>query len=65
MGRAFPEPDVSKRAQATQHTLNAVADALADLMEHTAERFPESELAEDVRELRAAVGLEAREGTSG
>jgi low affinity Fe/Cu permease len=55
----------TRNDQATQHKLNAVADALADLMEHTAERFPESELAQDVRELRAAVGLEAREGTSG
>jgi low affinity Fe/Cu permease len=54
----------TRNDQATQHKLNAIADALADLMEHTAERFPESELAEDVRELRAAVGLETREGTS-
>ena len=54
----------TRNDQATQHKLNALADALADLMEHTAERFPESDLTEDVRELRAAVGLERREGTS-
>lgn len=54
----------TRNDQATQHKLNALADALADLMEHTAERFPESDLTEDVRELRAAVGLETREGTS-
>ena len=54
----------TRNDQATQHKLNAMADALADLMEHTAGRFPESELAEDVRQLRAAVGLETREGTS-
>jgi low affinity Fe/Cu permease len=55
----------TRNDQATQHKLNALADALADLMEHTAGRFPESELAQDMRELRAAVGLEAIEGTSG
>ena len=54
----------TRNDQATQHKLNALADALADLMEHTAERFPESDLTEDVRELRAAVGLERRECTS-
>jgi low affinity Fe/Cu permease len=55
----------TRNDQATQHKLNAIADALADLMEQTAERFPESELSQDLRELRAAVGLETREGTSG
>lgn len=54
----------TRNDQATQHKLNAIADALADLMEHTAGRFPESELTDDMRELRAAVGLETREGTS-
>lgn len=55
----------TRNDQATQHKLNAIADALADLMEHTAGRFPESSLTDDLVELRAAVGLEAREGTSG
>jgi low affinity Fe/Cu permease len=54
----------TRNDQATQHKLNAIADALADLMEQTGERFPESELSKDVRELRAAVGLETKEGTS-
>lgn len=31
----------TRNDQATQHKLNAIADALADLMEHTVGRFPE------------------------
>ena len=54
----------TRNDQATQHKLNAIADALADLMEHTAGRPPDADLTEDLKELRAAVGLEAREGTS-
>ena len=50
--------------QATQHKLNAIADGLADLMEHLATESPDSSLDEDMKELRAAVGLEMREGTS-
>ena len=50
--------------QATQHKLNAIADGLADLMEHTAALVPDSSLDEDMQELRAAIGLETREGTS-
>lgn len=43
--------------QAVQHKLNAIADALSDLMtEHHAER--------DAEELRSAVGLERKESTS-
>jgi low affinity Fe/Cu permease len=49
--------------KATQHKLNAVAEGLADLMEHVAEQFPGDDLECDIDELRAAVGLEAREGT--
>jgi low affinity Fe/Cu permease len=55
----------TRNDQATQHKLNAIAGGLADMMEHMAGRFPESDLAEDLQELRAAVGLETREGTSG
>lgn len=55
----------TRNDQATQHKLNAIAGGLADMMEHMAGRFPESDLADDVQELRAAVGLETREGTSG
>jgi hypothetical protein len=48
--------------EAVQHKLNAIADALADLMTHNAERNDgHSTLPEDVAELRAAVGLEHRE----
>ena len=51
--------------QATQHKLNAIADGLADLMEHLAAQAPDSSLDEDMQELRSAIGLETREGTSG
>lgn len=44
---------------ALQHKLNAIADALADLMTEMSGDHPE--LREDVAELRAAVGLEERE----
>jgi hypothetical protein len=50
--------------QATQHKLNAIADGLSDLMEHLAAQIPDSSLDEDMLELRAAIGLETREGTS-
>lgn len=50
---------------ATQHKLNAIADGLADVMEHLAAQSPDSSLEEDMKELRAAVGLESRESTSG
>jgi uncharacterized membrane protein len=49
--------------EALQHKLDAVADGLADLMEHFAEDDPErraakEDLADDIEDLRAAVGLE-------
>jgi hypothetical protein len=47
--------------QAVQHKLNAIADALADLMSRT---DGGSDLASDVTDLRAAVGLEELESTS-
>lgn len=48
--------NTQSRSDAAMHRkLNAIADALADLMEH--------EHPEDARELRAAVGLELREGS--
>jgi uncharacterized membrane protein len=51
--------------QALQHKLNAVADGLADLMEHFAEDDPErraakEDLSGDIEDLRAAVGLEGQ-----
>ena len=52
-----------RNEQALQHKLNAVADGLADLMEHFAEDDPErraakEDLSGDIEDLRAAVGLE-------
>jgi Low affinity iron permease len=49
--------------KAIQHKLDAVADGLADLMEHFAEDDPErraakEDLSGDIEDLRAAVGLE-------
>jgi low affinity Fe/Cu permease len=44
---------------AVQQKLNAIADALSDLMGHFGQDNPR--LQEDLRELRAAVGLEQRE----
>lgn len=44
---------------AIQHKLNAIADGLSDLMGQLAEDNPQ--LRRDLRELRAAVGLENRE----
>lgn len=49
---------------ATQQKLNAIADALADLMEQAADRDHDDDLRHDLEELRQAVGLEEREGTS-
>ncbi|MCW2504763.1 MAG: hypothetical protein JWO79_3047 [Actinomycetia bacterium] len=45
---------------AVQQKLNAIADALADLMRHVG--GDDDDLQQDQRELRAAVGLETREG---
>ena len=50
--------------QATQHKLNAIADGLADLMDHLDSEHPESTLEKDMMELRAAIGLETKESTS-
>ena len=52
-----------RNEEALQHKLNAVADGLADLMEHFAEEDPERQAAKealrnDIEDLRAAVGLE-------
>ena len=52
--------------QAVQHKLNAIADGLSALMQHTA-RSDKSEarrLTKKMQELRDAVGLEERESTS-
>jgi len=49
--------------QAVQHKLNAIADGVADLMEHLSERHDDDGLRDDIRELRLAVGLENIEST--
>jgi len=49
---------------ATQHKLNALTDGLADLMRHFADQYDDDELRHDIRELRAAVGLETHESSS-
>jgi low affinity Fe/Cu permease len=54
----------TRNDQATQHKLNAIADGLADLMEHLHAQSEGSSLEQDLKELRAAVGLEDRETTS-
>lgn len=45
---------------AVQQKLNAIADGLADLMEELSRQHPD--LGVDMAELRAAVGIEEREG---
>ena len=45
--------------EAVQHKLNAIADGLADLMRHVG--GDDERLRNDLKELRAAVGLEDRE----
>ena len=46
---------------ATQDKLNALAQGLAELMEHLADLKDSKSLHEDVAELRSAVGLEDTE----
>jgi low affinity Fe/Cu permease len=54
--------NTQKRADdAVQHKLNAIAEGLSNLMEHSAGK-DNPELRRDCKELRAAVGLENREG---
>lgn len=48
---------------ATQHKLNAIADALADLMGHLSVQVGK-EIEKDIEELRDAVGIEEKESTS-
>ncbi len=48
---------------AVQHKLNALAEGLADVMAFLATGSDQHDLDHDLRELRAAVGLEEREGT--
>jgi hypothetical protein len=52
--------------QAVQHKLNAIADGLADVMTHMAstDKGEGRDLETDLKELRAAVGLEEHESTT-
>jgi len=47
--------------RATQDKLNALAEGLADVMEHLADHHDSARLAAAVTELRDAIGLEDRE----
>ena len=51
--------------QAVQHKLNAIADGLADVMAYMHTSGEGRDLEHDLLELRAAVGLESHESTSG
>lgn len=54
----------SRNDAAVQQKLNAIADGLADLMQHTAKEDPDSHDLDECREqLRSAVGLENEEST--
>jgi hypothetical protein len=50
--------------QAVQHKLNAIADGLADLMEHLDSNTDGRDLMRDRFELSKAVGLESHESTT-
>lgn len=50
--------------QAMHHKLNALAQGLSDLMTHVAEDAEAPDLAADRDELRAAIGLESKEGSA-
>src|SRR5256714_15185538 len=54
----------TRNDQAGHHKLNAMADGLSNLMAHLEGKLPDRDLANDIKELRAAVGLEDHESTS-
>jgi low affinity Fe/Cu permease len=54
----------TRNEQAVHHKLNAIADGLSDLMVQIERGLPDRDLAQDVKELRAAIGLEEHESTS-
>ncbi|HEY4410519.1 MAG TPA: low affinity iron permease family protein [Acidimicrobiia bacterium] len=54
----------TRNDQAVHHKLNAIADGLSDLMVKLEGGLPDRDLSEDIKELRAAVGLEEHESTS-
>jgi low affinity Fe/Cu permease len=54
----------TRNDQAVHHKLNAIADALSDLMVQLASGLPDRDVKQDIAELRAAIGLEDHESTS-
>jgi hypothetical protein len=54
----------SREDQATQHQLNAIADARADLVTRMSNASGDDEFRTDIAELRAAVGFEDKERSS-
>ena len=50
--------------QAVQHKLNALADGLADLMAYVSREGEARDIGNDLKDLRAAVGLEQHESTT-
>jgi hypothetical protein len=62
---ALLENTHTRSDRAIQHKLNAIADGLADLMDHISTTTGGGrDLVNDLTELRLAVGLEAHEGSS-
>jgi hypothetical protein len=61
---ALLENTHTRSDKAIQHKLNAIADGLADLMDHiSTSSTHDGDLGQDMIELRMAVGLEEYEGT--
>jgi len=54
----------TRNDQAVHHKLNAIADGLSDLMVQLEAGLPDRDVKQDIRELRAAIGLEEHESTS-
>ena len=54
----------TRNDQAVHHKLNAIADGLSDLMVQLESGLPDRDVKQDIRELRAAIGLEEHESTS-
>jgi hypothetical protein len=54
----------TRSERALHHKLDTIADGLADLMDHIAERGDDEDLRQDIVDLREAVGLEKRESSS-
>jgi low affinity Fe/Cu permease len=54
----------TRNDQAVHHKLNAIADGLSDLMVQMNGDLPDRDVEQDIRELRAAIGLEDHESTS-